>query len=162
MDKKMLDALNDQMREEISSAYIYFAIAADMESQNWKGVSAWFKTQAKEELGHGMKLYGYINGRGEKAIVPALEKPQESWGTILDAFEGALKHEKYISGCIHKLVKLAKEVDDLPTENFLQWFVSEQVEEEAAPEEIIQMLKKVGDSNQMLFMIDRQLGSREG
>lgn len=158
----MLDALNEQMREEINSAYIYTAIAADMEAQNWKGVSAWFKAQAKEELGHAMKFYGYINERGEKAIMPALDKPKESWGSILNAYEEALKHEKYISGCIHKLVKLAKEVDDLPTENFLQWFVSEQVEEEAAPDDIIQMLKRVGDSPQMLFMIDRQLGSREG
>ena len=158
----MVDALNDQMRQEINSAYIYFAMAADIESQNWKGVSAWFKAQAKEELGHAMKIYGYINSRGEKAIVPALDKPQESWGSILEVYEGTLKHEKYISGCVYKLVKLAKEVDDLPTENFLQWLVTEQVEEESAPEEIIQMLKRVGDSNQMLFMIDRQLGSREG
>lgn len=161
MDAKLASALNTQIKEEMNSAYIYAAMAADMESKNWKGVSSWFKKQATEEMEHAMKIYGYLNERGEKVVFEALDKPKDSYGSILEVFEAALKHEKYISGCIHKLVGLSREVGDLPTETFLQWFITEQVEEEARPTEIVERLKMVGDAPHIMFMLDRELGSRE-
>ena len=161
MEKQMVDALNEQFREELASAYIYMGISTDMKAKNWGGVSGWFQKQTQEEFGHAMKIYGYLFERGECCELPALDKPKQSYDSVLAAFETALKHEKYITACIHKLVKLARETGDLATENFLQWFVSEQVEEESAPTAIVEQLKLVGDSPQMLFMMDRHLGSRD-
>ncbi len=161
MKKNLVNALNNQIREELASAYIYFAIAADMEAKNWKGVAHWFMAQAQEEVGHAMKFYHFLNSRGEKAELEKIEKPKAEYDSILAAFEAALKHEKHITGCIHDLVRLARETDDLATESFLQWFVDEQVEEEAAPADIIDRLKLVGDKPQVLYMFDRELGSRE-
>lgn len=157
----MVDALNEQINEEFASAYIYLGIAADMEASNWNGVATWFKKQAHEEAGHAMKIYGYLFERGERAVLSTIEAPGKQYTSILEAFESALAHEKHITGCIHKLVKLAREVDDLPTENFLQWFVSEQVEEEAAPAAVVDRLKLVGEKPQVLFMLDRELATRQ-
>ena len=161
MDKNLVDALNEQLREEINSAYLYVAMAADMEAKNWKGVGGWFKIQAQEEMAHAFKIYGHIISRGERVVLPAIDKPQETWDSIKAAYEAALEHEKYITGCIHKLVKEARSADDLAADTFLQWFVTEQVEEEATVEEILQKLNLVGDAPQFLFMLDRELGSRQ-
>ncbi|MCF7927522.1 MAG: ferritin [Spirochaetales bacterium] len=156
----MLKALNDQIREELSSAYLYLAMAADFEDKNLPGAAAWMSQQAQEEVAHAMKIYGYINDKGGKAVFDALPKPQESWNSMLDAFKAAYKHEQYITDCINKLVKQAREVDDTSTEIFLQWFVTEQVEEEKSTDEVVQKLQMIGDSKNGLFMIDRELGGR--
>jgi ferritin len=161
MQKKMVEALNDQIREELASGYIYLAMATDMEAKNWKGIASWFKKQAHEEAGHAMKIYGYLYERGERVTLGALEAPKSSYKSILEAFETTLEHERYITAKIHKLVKLAREVDDIPTESFLQWFVNEQVEEEANPTEIIERIKLVGEVPHMMFMLDRELASRQ-
>jgi ferritin len=108
-----------------------------------------------------MKIYRYLLERGEKAVLSTIEAPKKEYKTMLESFEAALEHEKYISSCIHKLVKLAREVDDLPTENFLGWFVNEQVEEESAPAAIVDRLKLVGDAPQILYMLDRELSGRQ-
>lgn len=162
MDAKLVVALNEQIKDELGSAYVYTAMAADMEYKNWDGVAKWFKAQAHEEIGHVAKIYGFINSLGDKAVFQALEKPQENWDSILAVFEGALKHEKYITAKIASLHKLALEVGDKPAEIFLQWFVTEQVEEEAKPKKIVETLKRLGDAPQVLFMLDRELGHREG
>ena len=161
MDKKLVDALNVQIKEELASAYIYAAMAADMEYKNWEGAAAWFKTQAQEEVGHAFKMYGFINSRGDKAIFDAIDKPKDSYDSVQAAFEATLAHEKYITGCITKLLKLAEELGDKPAEIFLQWFVTEQVEEEANPERILETLKRLGNAPQALFMLDRELGQRQ-
>ena len=161
MDKNLVTALNVQLKEEINSAYLYLAMAADMEAKNWKGVAAWFKGQAQEEMVHAFKIYDYLFSRGERAVLAAIAKPQESWGSIKAAYEDALKHEQYITGCIHKLVNEARSIDDLATDAFLQWFVTEQVEEESTVEDILQKLGLVGDAPQFLFMLDRELGTRQ-
>lgn len=160
MDKRLVDALNEQFTEELASGYIYLGIAADMEAKNWNGAAAWFKKQGHEEAGHAMKIYGYVYERGERIVLDTINAPKKECGSMLDAFELALKHEKYISARIHKLVKLAREVDDIPTENFLQWFVTEQVEEEAVPAAIVARLQLVGDAPQALFMLDRELSQQ--
>ena len=161
MDKRMVDALNEQFREELSSGYIYLGIATNMSAKNWHGIANWFRKQAHEEAGHAMKIYQYLLERGEDAVLSTIEAPKKQYKTILESFEAALEHEKYISSRIHKLVKLAREVDDLPTEIFLGWFVTEQVEEEAAPAAIVDRLKLVGDAPQIMYMLDRELAGRQ-
>lgn len=160
MDKKMLEALNKQINEELFSSYLYLAMSADFAAKNLNGAAHWMSMQAKEELGHAMKIFGYINERGERAVLEAIEKPAESWDSMLEAFEASLAHEQHITGCINDLMAMAHEVKDFATIGFLQWFVDEQVEEEATADGIVQMLKMAGDKGHVLLMIDRQLASR--
>ena len=161
MEKTLLDALNEQMREEINSAYLYMAMASDMKFKNRNGAANWFQIQAGEETAHAMKFYAYIHDRGEQPVLPAIDKPQVSWDSMLAAFEATLAHEKHITSCIHSLVAKARNVNDYATEAFLQWFVSEQVEEESTADEIIQEMKMIGESPQAKFMLDRELGARQ-
>jgi len=158
--KKMNDALNGQINEEIFSAYLYFAMAADFEAKDWPGVASWMKIQAQEEMGHALKIYNWINERGGKAVFAAIEKPQESWETALELFEGALEHEQHITSCFYNLVKIARDEGDISAEIFLQWFVTEQVEEEANASEIVGKIKKVKDSQNGMYMLDKELSVR--
>jgi ferritin len=161
MDKKLIDALNKQLWEEVNSAYLYMAMSSDMKFKNWNGTAQWFQVQVQEETMHAMKFYNYIHDRGEQPILPAIDQPQVSWDSSLDAFEATLKHEKHITSCIHSLVDKAREAHDHATEAFLQWFVTEQVEEESNADDIIQQMKMMGDSPQALFLLDRELGARQ-
>ena len=158
--KKMTDALNGQIREEIFSAYLYFAMAADYESKDWPGVASWMKVQAQEEMGHALKIYNWINERGGKAVFEAIDKPQESWASPLELFEAAFKHEQHITACFYDLVKTARDAGDIATEIFLQWFVTEQVEEEANASEIVGKIRKVKDSQNGMYMLDKELSIR--
>jgi ferritin len=158
--EKLAKALNDQIKEEFESAYLYLSMAAHFDDADLPGFAAWMKIQAQEELAHGMRIYGFIAERSGKVELGALGKPQGSWGSPLAAFEAAYKHEQYISDLIHKLVLLAREEKDIATEQFLQWFVGEQVEEESNTLAVVRQLKMIGDTPQSLFMIDRELGGR--
>jgi ferritin len=162
IDKKMEDALNVQINEELGSAYIYQAMSADFAEKNRNGMAAWMQSQAGEEMGHARKIYSYILERGGKVELKAIAAPQHSWDSPMAVFEAAYKHEQHITGCIHKLVKLARELDDTATEIFLSWFVTEQVEEEASVDEVVQKLKQVKDAPQALYMLDKELGARQG
>jgi len=157
---KMTDALNEQINEEIFSAYLYFAMAADYESKDWPGVASWMKVQAQEEMGHALKIYNWINERGGKAVFKAINKPQESWDTALSLFEAALEHEQHITSCFYDLIKVAREEGDISTEIFLQWFVTEQVEEESNASEIVEKIKKVQNSQNGMYMLDKELSVR--
>ncbi len=161
MDQKTLDALNEQMREEINSAYLYLAMSSDMKFKGLNGSANWFQAQAQEEIAHATKFYNFIHDRGGQPVLPAIEKPQVSWKSLQEAFAAALKHEQHITGCIDKLVDMARKNNDHATEIFLQWFVTEQVEEEATADEILQQLKFLGESPQAIFMLDRALGARQ-
>jgi len=161
MDKTTLDALNEQMREEINSAYLYLAMSSDMKFKNLNGAASWFEIQAQEEIAHATKFYNFMHDRGGQPELPAIDKPQVSWASPVEAFEATLTHEKHISGCIDKLVDMARANNDHPTEIFLQWFVTEQVEEEATADEILQRYKFVGDNPNGILMLDRELGSRQ-
>jgi ferritin len=158
--KKMADALNEQIREELFSSYLYFAMAADFESKDWPGVASWMKVQAQEEMAHSLKFYNWINERGGKAVFKAIDKPQETWESSLNLFEAALAHEQHITSCIYDLVKVAREEGDIATEIFLQWFVTEQVEEEANASEIVEKIKKVQNSQNGMYMLDKELSAR--
>ncbi len=159
-NEKMEKALNEQINAELYSAYLYFAMAAHFDSNNLPGFAHWMKIQAKEETTHALKFYEFVNEVGGKVVLEAVEKPPVDFGSPLQAFERVLKHEKHVTSLIHNLVKLARNESDFAAENFLQWFVAEQVEEEAAATKIVEELKMIGDAKHALFMMDRHLGSR--
>ena len=160
LSKKMEDAINQQINAELYSAYIYAAMQADLEDKNLKGAATWMQMQIQEELSHAAKFVNYINERQGRVILEAIDKPPHEWDSVLEIFKGAYKHECYISGRINDLVSLARDENDHATYNFLQWYVSEQVEEEASVDEVVQKLKLIGDNGYGIFMLDQELGSR--
>jgi ferritin len=160
IDKKMEEALNKQMVAETYSGYIYLAMAADFDAQNMKGFASWMKAQAFEELFHAMKFYDYINDRGGRAVWGTVDAPPTTYKSPLDAFKAAYNHEVKVTGMINDLVDLARSLKDKATENFLQWFVTEQVEEEAQTDEIVKNLERIKDHQAALFMYDARLGER--
>ena len=161
LSKKMQDALNEQIREELASAYIYLSMAAYCESINLRGCAHWMQVQSNEEMSHAMKFYGYIHERGGRVVLAGLEQPPVEFAGPVDVFQKTLAHEQHITGCIHKLYALAAEEKDYASVGLLQWFINEQVEEESHVGEILDTLKLIGDTGQALFMLDRQLGARE-
>jgi ferritin len=130
------------------------------ESISLAGFASWMRAQAQEEMAHVMKFFTYMIERGGRVVLDAIKKPDTEWASPLAAFEDAFKHECYISGCINELVSLSLDEKDHATHNMLQWFVAEQVEEEASADEVVQRLKLVGDDGAGLFMIDQELGKR--
>ena len=161
VSKKMIDALNNHLNEEFYSSYLYLSMATYFEDKNLNGFANWFKLQSQEEWAHGMKFYEFINQTGGKVTLKAIKAPKTSWKSIMDAFKETLAHEKHITGLINKLVGQAMQAKGYATNNFLQWFVNEQVEEEATVEEIINKLEMIGDAKSGLFMLDRELGYRK-
>jgi ferritin len=160
LDKKMEDALNDQLNWELYSSYLYASMSAYFQAQNLTGFANWMRVQAMEELTHAGKFFDFINERGGKVALKAVDGPPTEWKSPGSAFEDALGHEQKVTGRINDLVDLALDQRDHATNIFLQWFVTEQVEEEASVGEILHQLKLVGDHPDRLFMIDRELGQR--
>ena len=160
LNKKIEEALNDQINAELGSAYVYLSLAAYFESKNLDGFANWMKNQAQEEVEHAMRFYGYINDRGGRVILTRIDGPQTEWKSPLDGFTAALDHEKMITGRIDRLVELADKEKDHASHGFLMWFVSEQVEEEDNVGRVVEKLKLVGDSPNGLFIMDRELAQR--
>ena len=160
LSDKMLRALNDQINAELYSSYLYLAMAAYFEDKGLPGFAHWMKAQSVEELGHVARLFEFVNDRGGRVTLEAIERPPAEWDSPLAVFEATLKHEVHVTQLISKLVDLAIEERDHATHNFLQWFVAEQVEEEASVNEILQRLKLAAESNHGLFMLDKELASR--
>lgn len=160
MDKAIQDALNEQINAELHSAYIYLAMSAHFAEQNFDGFSHWMRHQAAEELEHAMKLFDYVLERGGHVDLTAVAGPAKKFGTPLQIFETALAHEKKISAMIHALYELARKKKDFATENHLNWFVTEQVEEEDNAGRAVERLRLAGDSTAALLMLDRQFGER--
>ena len=160
ISKSMIDAMNDQINAETYSAYLYLAMAAYFRDQALDGFATWMEVQAQEELTHAMKFYGQVSEREGRVILDAIDKPQAEWDSPLAAFEAAYEHEQKVSGMINDLVALARSEKDYASEVFLQWFVNEQVEEEASAKAVVDRLKLMGDSGQGLFMMDREMGQR--
>lgn len=161
MNKKMEKALMKQINEEMFSAYLYLQMSAYFESIGLKGFANWMMVQYKEETDHAMKIYRYLLSRGCEIELFEIVKPQNKWESPLHSFEETLKHEQHITKCINDLVDIAEEVKDRATYNFLQWYIDEQVEEEENDREIIDKLKLIGDSKNALFMIDKELATRQ-
>ncbi|MDD5556664.1 MAG: ferritin [bacterium] len=160
INPKMQQALNLQINRELYSAYLYLAMAAYFESVGLGGCANWMAVQAQEELTHVQRFYRYLVERGGRVSLDAVAKPPAEWASALNAFEEALKHEGKVTGYINQLVSFALAEEDHATNNFLQWFVAEQVEEEASAEGVVQRLRLVGESPGGLLMVDRELAGR--
>jgi ferritin len=162
LSRKMQDALNAQIKEELFSSYIYLSMAAYCEANNLPGFAHWMRVQSQEELEHALKFYDFINDRGGRVTLQAIDQPPTEFKSATDVFEQTLAHEQFITGKIHTLYAMAVEDKDYASQIMLQWFVNEQVEEEKNASEILAMLKLVGDKGQGLIMLDRQLARRGG
>jgi ferritin len=161
MNKKLLDEMNVQINKEIYSGYLYLAMAAHFEEENFSGFAHWMTIQAEEELEHAMKFFEFLHDVGEKVVLDAIDKPDSEYGNSQKVFEQVLEHEQYVTSRIHLLYKLAVETNEYPTQMFLQWFVNEQVEEEKNATEILEKLKLAGESGNALLMLDRALAQRK-
>lgn len=159
--KKLQAALNKQINAELYSAYIYLSMAAYFDSENLDGLAHWMKVQSNEEVGHAMKMYKFINGRGGRVTLEAIEKPKVEWKSPLAVFEDAYAHEQEVTSMIEALVELARKEKDFMTESMLKWFVDEQVEEEDSARAIVEQLKMIKDSKNALLMLDHHLGKRK-
>ncbi|HLV37046.1 MAG TPA: ferritin [Spirillospora sp.] len=155
---KTQQALNDQLNAELQAYYTYLSMSAYFEDQNLKGFAAWMRNHSNEEMMHAMKIYDFINERRGRVQLQTIPQPRIEWESALEAFEDALKHEQHVTHLINQLVELSMQENDYATHSFLQWFVDEQVEEEAVVDDVIQDLRRVGDYGPGLFLLDRELG----
>jgi ferritin len=160
ISKKMQDAFNDQVGAEVFSAHLYLSMAAYLESVDLPGLANWMRIQYQEEVSHGMKMFEYLIERDGRAVVPAIDAPKSEWSDVLSVFEAVLEHEQKVTALINNLMDIALSEKDHAANIFLQWFVNEQVEEEATARGIVQQMKMLGDSKAGLFQIDRELGLR--
>jgi ferritin len=160
LSAQIQEALNKQINAELYSEYLYLSIAAYFEAESFRGMAQWMRIQAGEEHLHAMKFYDFINDRNGRVTLAQIEAPKTQWSSPLEAFEDAYKHEQKITGLINDLSNLAQAEKDHAAHNFLEWFVNEQVEEEAAALNIVDQLKLVGASGVGLYMVDQQLGQR--
>lgn len=161
INSKIAAALNDQLNLEYHSAYSYLAMSAYFLTQNLNGFAHWMRVQAQEELAHGMKIYDFLDDREAEIRFRALDAPKQNWDGPLDVFEDSLAHEQKVSQSIYNIADLALSERDHATHTFLQWFIEEQVEEEAAVKELIDTLKLVGAEGNGLFLLDRDLAQRD-
>jgi ferritin len=162
MDKKLQKAFNDQIKNELYSAYLYLSMAAYFESKNLPGFAHWMKVQYKEEVSHGMKMFGFLVDRGVRVTLQAIPQPELDFASALEVFEKTLAHEKKVTSLIDNLSDLAKEASDNASVVFLQWFISEQVEEEKNANSILDTIKVIKPDSAALIMLDRELARREG
>lgn len=160
ISKKVQQAFNSQLNEELFSSYLYLSMAAHFEAKNLKGFAHWFRIQSQEEYGHALKFFNFILQKGGKVSLTQVATPKTEWNSIAEVFNDTLKHEQKITDLINKLVEVSMEEKDYAAHTFLQWFVTEQVEEEANVEEIIQKIEMIGDNKSGLFLLDNELGSR--
>jgi ferritin len=160
MNKKMLKAMNSQVNAEMYSSYLYLSMEAYFQSMSLDGFARWMRGQVQEELFHAMKFYDYVCERGGRIMLDAIEKPDSEWKSPLAAFEHILKHEQHVTALINDLLDLAIAEKDHASANFLQWFVAEQVEEEATAGGIVDKLKLIKNDTSGLFLLDAELGKR--
>ncbi|MHC4568716.1 MAG: ferritin [Planctomycetota bacterium] len=156
----MEDALNEQVNAELFSAYFYLSMESFFKSKNLNGFANWMRVQTQEEMSHAMKIYGFIDERGGRISLKAIDGPQTEWDSPLAVFEAVYEHEQKVTGLINDLVDLAIKEKDHATNSFLQWFVSEQVEEEASADQAVQQLKMIENAPGGIFLFDRELGQR--
>ena len=162
ISNKVIDRINLQIDREMYSAYLYMAMSAELSSQGYTGVAKWLMVQYHEEMFHAMKFYKYLLEQGAKPAVPAIKQASVKAGiSIKELFTEVLKHEKTVTASIRELLELAMAEKDYATENFVRWYIDEQVEEERNNEEILQQVELLGENKQGLFMLNIELGKRE-
>lgn len=160
LSEKMIQALNKQIQEEFYSAYLYLGMSAYYELKGMKGFARWLKLQHDEEAGHAMKIYHYLAEQGAKIELLEIAKPSFKQGSNIEIFEQILNHEKHITSCFNRLIEMSLQEKDYASHTFLQWFIMEQVEEEAHAGEIVDKLKMIQEQPGALFMMDSVLGKR--
>lgn len=160
ISKKLEKAINEQINKELYSEYLYISMQAWFANQNLDGMATWMDAQGKEERFHAMKFFNYLIERGGKVALKPIDGPQVDFDNPLKAFTQAYKHEQLVTKSINDLMDLAIKENDHAAKSFLQWFVDEQVEEEASVDKIVAQLKMVGDNGHGIMMIDRELGQR--
>ena len=153
-------ALNDQINNEFYAAYLYLSMAGFFQEKNLSGFAHWMRLQREEEIAHGMKIFDFVYDRHGRVELRALEQPPAAFDSPLDVMEQALEHEREVTARINELYELAVAESDYPTQALLQWFILEQVEEEASALQIVEQLRMIADSTAALLMLDRELGSR--
>lgn len=158
--EKLLDAMNEQMKNEFLSAYLYVAMAGYFEAEDLPGIATWMRNQALEELTHGEKFFNFICEAGNRTELRAIDAPQNDYQSPLECFKYALEHEKFVSSRINQLMDVAKQDGHHATQIFLQWFVTEQVEEEATFGLIVKKLERIGNDGNGLLQLDAELGKR--
>jgi len=160
ISKKMQTAINEQINAELYSSYLYLSMSAYYQSLNLPGFANWMRVQAQEELMHAMKFYDYVNTRGGHINLQPIDGPKTEWSSPTAPFADGLEHEGKVTALINNLVDLAIKERDHATATFLDWFVNEQVEEEANADAVLRQLKLIGGEGNGLFMIDRELATR--
>ncbi len=158
--KQLLDAMNEQMKNEFLSAYLYLAMGGYFEAEDLPGIASWMRVQALEELTHGEKFFHFICEAGGRTDLRAIAAPQNGYDSPLNCFEYSLNHEKFVTDGINKLMDLARQDNNHAAQIFLQWFVTEQVEEEASFGLIVKKLQRIGDDGNGLLRLDEELGLR--
>lgn len=158
---KLHDAFNEQIQHEFYSAYLYLSMSSYCETQSLPGFAHWLRLQWQEEIAHALKFVDHLNDRGAAVKLMPLDQPAAEFGTMLELFEAVLKHEQLITGRINDLYGMATEAKDYASSTFLQWFVTEQVEEEKSAQDIIDVLKKIGNDRPALVLLDREMGGRQ-
>jgi len=160
MNEKIRKVLNEQINAELYSSYLYLSMASYFKRVNLDGFARWMEIQALEEVTHAMKFFNFVNERGGKVDLKAIEGPPTFWDSPLAAFEAVYEHEVKVTGLIYNLVNIATEEKDHATGNLLQWFITEQVEEETSADSIVQKLKLIGGEGGGLYLLDQELAQR--
>jgi len=160
LSESLQKTVNDQIKKEIESAYLYLGMSMFCETQNLKGAARWLRLQWNEEIGHAMRFVDHVHARGGSVALQAIAAPSVSYPSLKDLFSAVLKHERTITASIHAMYAQAAKENDYPLQVELQWFIKEQVEEEGSVMDILSQLEMIGESSTALLMLDRSLGSR--
>ncbi len=160
LNEKVQKAMNEQIKNELYSGYLYLSMSAYFEASNLPGFARWMRLQAEEEQEHALRFFDFVHDRGGRVVLQAIDQPPAEFESPSAVFELTLEHERKVTGLIHGLYALALQEKDYASQVMLQWFIDEQVEEEKNAEQIVAKLKMVGQQGQALAMLDRQLGER--
>ena len=161
LNQNVQDAVNTQIKNEIFSAYLYLSMSAYFESTNLPGFAKWMRIQWEEELEHALKFFDFVNDRGGQVSLGAIDQPKSAFQSPLEVFQEALAHEQKVTGMINNLYALSVKENDYPAQVLLQWYISEQVEEEKNATNIVEQLKRIGNDGSALLVLDRELGARK-
>ncbi len=160
ISERMANEINKQINAELFSSYLYLSMSAWCDNAGYRGFSSWMRVQAEEEYAHAMKFYDYMLDVGGKIELEKIDKPQTDWASPYELFEAVKEHELYVTKLINDLVAVAIEEKDYATNIFLQWFVTEQIEEVATASEIIDKFKMIGKNKESFYFLDKELGER--
>ena len=160
INEHVAKVLNEQINKELYSAYLYLSMSAHFSDLGLMGFANWMRIQNQEEQAHGMLIYDFLINRGAKVNLTAIAAPDGHYETPLDVMETVLKHEVYVTGLINNIVTVAESVKDRATISYMNWFVDEQVEEEANAQDIISKLKMIGEDKSALYLLDKDLSAR--